>query len=372
MSELINSTPNIDFINTSPQKIIAEMVSDYEAELQKLTGKREVLPKVSEERIFINTQALKLYQLYETINNSAKMNLLPYAVRGYLDNIGVMVGVTRLPPQSAVVTVRFTLSAAQEIPITIPKGTRVSTAEKLYFQVTKDAVIKPGSESTTAVCRCLETGSKGNRFLPGSIHVLVDTIPYVSKVSNVDISQGGADVEDDESLRERISIKPQSFSVAGPKGAYMYFVKEYSQAIEDVEITSSVPGTVEIFITLKGGEIPSEPFVEGLTSHLENKKPDTDKVVVSAPKKHKFSVNLTYFTVEKGLENQALQAVEKYTAWQTEKIGRDINPNMLVKMLLDVGVKRVELSEPTFTKLAPTDIPVLEAKDISFGGVEDE
>lgn len=44
-------------------------------------------------------------------------------------------------------------------------------------------------------------------------------------------------------------------------------------------------------------------------------------------------------------------AVAEYTAWQSGKMGRDINPSRLVGLLMQTGVKRVELTEPVFQKL---------------------
>ena len=68
---------------------------------------------------------------------------------------------------------------------------------------------------------CTENGVGGNELLPGQVNVLVDLIPYVESVSNTTKTSGGADLESDESLAERIFLAPSGYSVAGPDDAYI-------------------------------------------------------------------------------------------------------------------------------------------------------
>lgn len=41
----------------------------------------------------------------------------------------------------------------------------------------------------------------------------------------------------------------------------------------------------------------------------------------------------------------------QYISWQSGKMGRDINPDKLRYLLLEVGIKRVDLQQPVFTPL---------------------
>lgn len=45
------------------------------------------------------------------------------------------------------------------------------------------------------------------------------------------------------------------------------------------------------------------------------------------------------------------EKVKEFTDWQSAKLGRDINPSRLISMLMETGIKRVELEEPAFTTL---------------------
>ena len=43
--------------------------------------------------------------------------------------------------------------------------------------------------------------------------------------------------------------------------------------------------------------------------------------------------------------------MQQYISWQSGKMGRDINPDKLRYLLLEVGIKRVDLQQPVFTPL---------------------
>ena len=73
------------------------------------------------------------------------------------------------------------------------------------------------------------------------------------------------------------------------------------------------------------------------------------------------------------------EKVEQYTAWQCAKLGRDINPSRLISMLMETGIKRVDIIEPAFTSLqdgSDKTVPQLARlagpPEIINGGYEDE
>ena len=71
-------------------------------------------------------------------------------------------------------------------------------------------------------------------------------------------------------------------------------------------------------------------------------------------------------------------AVQQYVSWQSGKLGRDINPSYLIGLLMQTGIKRVDLTSPAFTVLkdgSSKDAPqVAKVGDIiaANGGYEDE
>ena len=97
-----------------------------------------------------------------------------------------------------------------------------------------------------------------------------------------------------------------------------------------------------------------------------------------------YDIDLTYYVpTDTTLSGAAIQeavnaAVEQYVAWQSGKLGRDINPDKLRDLLFYTGVKRIVLRSPTYTVLeggknnAAPQIAKLGAKTIVNGGYEDE
>ena len=71
-------------------------------------------------------------------------------------------------------------------------------------------------------------------------------------------------------------------------------------------------------------------------------------------------------------------AVQEYINWQCAKLGRDINPSKLISLLMQTGVKRVEVTSPSYQALrdgsdrSVPQIALFNEKSIITGGFEDE
>ena len=75
----------------------------------------------------------------------------------------------------------------------------------------------------------------------------MDPVPYVASVANTATTEGGAEIESDADLAERVFLAPGAYSTAGPEDSYLYHAKAYSPAIGDVVATSDQEaGTVDI------------------------------------------------------------------------------------------------------------------------------
>lgn len=227
---------------------------------------------------------------------------------------------------------------------------------------------------------CTENGVDGNELLPGQVNVLVDLIPYVESVSNTTKTSGGADLESDESLAERIFLAPSGYSVAGPDDAYKYWTKTYSQTIGDVKVTSPNPVEVEIRFIMTDGELPTKTVIDGVAAYLqdENIRPLTDKVTVLAPETVKFNIAFTYYvnlsdqSKAGTIQAEVAQAVADYIEWQTRTIGRDINPSELMKRIVAAGAKRAEITSPVFTTVPDTSVARIGTQTVTYGGVEND
>lgn len=372
--------PDLDFVEETEEEILQRMVQDYEDKYMEITGKQVTLEPADLERILLAAQAYRYYQALVKQDQLVKMNLLKYASGGYLDNLGATCKVYRLPAQNAVATIKFTLSKAQSSQTIIPKGVRVSPGKEIFFATESELTIPAGSLEGVVICRCAAAGTAGNGYTPGQIKVLVDPLPYVSSVANVDTSSGGSDVESDEKLRERIYYRPDSFSVAGPEDAYRYYALSYSQAISDVKISSPEPGEVDVRVLLEGNALPNAAFLEGLKDFLsgKDKRPLTDTVTVAAPVAANFTINCTYYINKSDISRadeiqRAVQsAIQGYVQWQESRIGRDINPDEITKRLLEAGAKRCSITSPSRTKLENHQTAKCGGVNVQYGGAEDD
>ena len=380
MIEQLEKLPDIDFVdNADLEKIENQMVEDYCEKYMELEGEEADLERSDPITLVLYACAVQIYQMYLHIDRAGKMNLLKYSFGPYLDNVASLFGIEREKAKSSNVTVRFTLSEAQSGATAIPAGTRVTDGGK-YFKTDAYAEIKAGELYADVLCSAMEQGSESNGISIGAIKTLVDPIPYMQDVSNINVSDGGSDEESDDSLRERVYISPSRYSTAGTEEAYEYWVKTYNQDITDAIVYSSEPGTVNIAFLVNGG-IPSESMINGLTSYITDKKikPITDKVVISAPGTVDYGIKLKYFINNSDrdaaatIQRNISAAVDDFVKWQGSKIGRDINSSELIMRLIKAGAKRVEIESPVYQKVPTTSVAHLSGSpSVTYGGMEDD
>lgn len=378
----IKSLPDISFIdNKDIDQVRQEMVADYESFISEATGQTVTLERSSVHRMELYAAAAQIYQAMQYIDRQGKQSILKYSYSDFLDNLAIFKGVTRNPATPATTTLRFTLSAERDTATGISQGTRVSTAGAIYFATDVYAEIPAGSTTVDVPATCTVAGTDGNGFAAGELATIVDPIPYVASVTNTTATEGGAEIESDDDLAERVFLAPGAYSTAGPEDGYLYHAKAYSAAIGDVVATSNqAAGTVDIVFIMADGSTPGEEMIEGLEGYLQGKtiRPMTDLVRVAAPQEVTYTINLTYYINRsdsaKAVTIQAAvaQAVADYQTWQ-RAIGRDINPSQLVRMVMDAGAKRVTVTAPTYTAVDATKVSALQGDAvISYGGLEDD
>ena len=278
---------------------------------------------------------------------------------------------------------KFTLSTVLPHPTIIPLGTRATPGNKLLFATTESVEIPAGELSVIAQAECTKVGAIGNGFLPGQINRLTDNFAFNYSVENTEESEGGADIENIEAFRERTRMAPESFSTAGPSLSYVFWAKSANQLISDVEAQSPSPGVVNVVPLLEGGEIPSQSILDEvyMACNADQRRPLTDHVIVSAPEVVKYDIAFTYYISRRdaanglNLQQSVDKAVREFERWQKAKLGRNIEPSTLVKMVRRAGV-RVDLNTvlPKFKALKYYEIGVADMENIKivYGGLEDD
>ncbi len=377
----IKEYPEISFMkNYTMEQLADEMLSWFKEKRKELTGEDIVLGKADDRRIMLLAGAYFIYQGYMYMDDAGKMGLLKYSRGDYLENLGALKHIYRKPATPSTTTLRFEIIAPRTTTINIPRGTRVTAGDGVYFATTKYEEIKIGNTFVDIPAVCTTTGAGTNNYDIGDISTIVDLIAFVDRAKNITKPENGADIETDESLRQRIYIAPASYSTAGSIDSYEYFARQYSADITNVRIISPSPGVVEIRYLLRGGVIPEAESIKGLKEYLSNSdiRPLTDKVEVIAPAQVKYTLNLTYYINSSDqsrantIQGKVTEAINEYIKWQRSEIGRDINPDVLKQKIIEAGAKRADIISPIFTVVDSNSVAGVETQTVTYGGLESD
>ena len=344
-----------------------EIYNDIITALEQTVG--EPLYPGDERRIFGEGLVAVMVALFHELNDVAKQRMLRWARGTVLDALGYRTGTERLQPVPAKTLLRFSVSNPQEQNIVIPKGTRATPEGEVYFETTQAAVLQAGASFAQVPAQSAKGGAEYNGYAPGTINTLVDLVPYIVGVSNIDASHGGDDGEPyttqgDERYRERIRLSAAKRSTAGPRSAYEYWALSADPEIADVKISTPQAGKVKIIPLMKGGAIPDEDVLAAVCAACspDHVRPMCDYLMVEAPKTVPYDIHIKYYA-KAGQETEIIHAIEgpggaieQYNQWQTGSIGRDINPDQLRRFILCpnwesglAGADRVDVTAPVFT-----------------------
>lgn len=370
------------FIPTDANALVSALVSGYE----RLTG-ASVQP-ASPEKLFIQWVADVLLQERALNNYTGNQNIPSRASGENLDALGELFYVTERPAaQPAVCSQRFHISQAQAAAILIPAGTRVTDASgALVWETVEDVYVGIGDTCADVQVRCQTPGVAGNGYAAGQLNTLIDLFDYYDHCENTTASDGGADEASDGEYYELMRASMDAYSTAGPQGGYIYHAKRVSTKIADVAANSPTPGTVDLYVLMDDGTIAQPEIKNAVLAacSADTVRPLTDLVSVKDPETAAYDIAFTYYIPAESplspadIEAAVDAAVKQYVAWQCGRLGRDINPSYLIGLLMQTGIKRVDLTAPAFTVLrdgSNQDTPQVAAVGgitATNGGYEDE
>lgn len=376
MRNIPSNLPEVDFVDVDTEALTNKLIAGYE----EITGR--TLYPADPVRAFILWLASVIIQERVQINESAKQNLPRYAVGENLDSLSEIFHNTyRLEPTAAATTLRFYITTTLQEDYIITDQLEVTVDGIINFATNGYIKFKAGENYADVEAICQTVGTTGNGFTPGQINKLIsDEFLYFKEVANITTTAGGSEEEEDTAFYNRMRESEESYTTAGPRGSYKYHAKTVSSLISDVSAESTEDGIADIRIMLYGGELPDEELIAKVQAYLsaDDIRPMTDKVVVSAPTTIPFNINATYYisgdkvATTQDIKNAVEVATENYILWQTQKMGRDINPSYFNAMLMESGIKRVEITEPLFTNVPKGSVAVIGTHNVTFGGVEDE
>ena len=224
----MSRNPLYQFVDTDTTKLEAALVDAYEA----IVG-HGAQPS-SPERIFIAWVASIILQERVYLNHAGNQNIPSRAEGANLDALGeLFYQHTRPAATSSTVTMRFNISEAQTSAVLIPKGTRVSNGQNMFWATVEDRYIAAGQTYGDVTAECMTAGTAGNGYLAGQIATIVDVFDYYTSCTNLTESGGGSDAPTDDEFYEQLRQSEDNYSTAGPKGGYIAKAKAVSNDIAD-------------------------------------------------------------------------------------------------------------------------------------------
>ena len=385
-----NIVPDISFCVKDASVVESDVISKYESMFYLVTKINKTLGRGDPVRLFLLTIIYQIVVQRSIVDSTGKENLLKYSHGANLDNLGAKWGLRglRLQPTYAATTLRFSLSSVLTSSSTIPLGTLAQSGSGIRFATTQEGIILPGGLTIELPAVAVTAGADANGLVAGQINQLVSwSAPFLVSVTNTVTTAGGADLESDDHLRARIWMAPESFSVAGPYGAYEYWAASANPDIIDVSVWSDPPnaGKVYIYPLLKDGALPPQAVLDQVYAvcNADRIRPLTDQVFVQAPLAVtsagcavKYWIRTSDGQFAADIQSKVDKAFNDYLYWQKTKIGRDINPSKCDQMLVEAGAKRTDISEATstfeFTVVNPQSIAVLTSPSLTYMGLEEE
>lgn len=200
----------------------------------------------------------------------------------YLQHHAQMRGLKRKPAVAATGVVRFVGAYVAETDRVIASGSVVMTADLRRFETTREATLKAGEDYVDIEVRAVAPGAQGN-IAKGTIVSLAAVPTGISQCTNLERFQGGADEEDDDSLRVRVL---DSYTKL-PNGVNSAFYEKEALSFDQVKKAQVIPrhrgiGTVDIFIATQEG-IPSQALIEEVAQHFQTRREIAVDVEVREP-----------------------------------------------------------------------------------------
>jgi phage-related baseplate assembly protein len=367
----MSSLPEPDFIMRDPAVVEQEVLETWES----LTGL--ALSPLAPERLLLATIAYRESLCRIGIQEAAKLNLARYSRFPMIDFIGEMVGAERLAAAKATTTIRFELAEVYGSPVSVPAGTRRKSRDgRVVFETDDDAVIATGDLYIDVPATATLAGVQANGYIAGQISVEVDEIPLVTAAANTTATDGGTTAELDPRYIERILLAPDAVG-AGSKESYRFGALSASVLVADVAVLNPEAGDALIVVLATTG-LPSQELLDTVEAQLsaETFRPLCDTVAVGAPTEVNWSlaVRIKLFRAAdlESVMAAAELAADSYRASREGKLGRDLVPSQIARVVGAPGIYSVIVDEPAQTSIAADEWAHCDSVLVEFDGWVDE
>jgi phage-related baseplate assembly protein len=158
--------------------------------------------------------------------------------------------------------------------------------------------------------------------------------------------------ESDDAFRYRLSLKPTSYSVAGPRDAFKFHALSADGAVKDASPTTPYGGTTEVFILSRSGDgTPDPTLLAAVLTVLNDEtiRPLSEEVLVSPAAIVNYAIEIQLTIFPGPSEEVVLQTVNANLAAFADahhKLAADIIHSGIDAAAHIAGVKKVAIVSP--------------------------
>lgn len=207
---------------------------------------------------------------------------------------------------------RYNAAGNKVIPAnSIIKTDVTPSGEELRYFV-KESGVCPDGVTELAVPVIAEFAGAKYNVGQGAIKNMVNHVPGFDYVTNADswLTTEGADVEDDDSLKERCRLRWAELAAGDPSMKYESWAMAIPGVVEVVveDQHPRGPGTVNIIILSTSGT-PTAELVNKVQTEINSKKLNCADVLVRGPLEYHFDVNMIiYLNPESSADPEYIQS----------------------------------------------------------------
>lgn len=223
--------------------------------------------------------------------------------------------------------------------VLIPAGTIVQTGGGLQFKTLSDVVIK--NNTAKADIEALEIGIKYN-IPAGTIIQLPTQITGVTSIINNNVTSGGTEIENDQSLLQRLLFRVQLPATSGN----IYHYKQWAMEVNGVGDAVVVPlwngpGTVKVVILDSNKKVPAKNIIDAVSAHIEKARPVGAHVTVVPAKEITINIDVKLQLIGENTLTQAKSLIERGVERYLDSIAFKesyIRYTKIANVLLDIPI----------------------------------
>jgi uncharacterized phage protein gp47/JayE len=264
------------FLRPELTQLIDRVESDFNTRIPSVDSRLPVS--------FINVLARALggsaHSLHGHLDWISRQAIVDTAESDYLERWASIWGVSRKPAFSASGKIALTGTVGYEV---VPGGL-LQRSDGVQFELTQSVTL--GSGTTLVNANCLTSGITGNSN-PGVLLNFVSPIPGVNTQASINTMTGGADIETDESLLNRLLSRIRQPPHGGAYSDYVNWALTVPGVTRAWAYANEQgPGTVTVRFMMDdsySNGIPLPGDITGVQNVINPLRPVTASVYVAAP-----------------------------------------------------------------------------------------